>query len=383
MSILIWNRMGREKLRSGGGAPSTLRRVPRRLLRSLAGLLVLLAVLVPAACGGDDAEDVQALLDKAFEQDIKSADLNVDARLQLEGTGSLDRPLRIQATGPFRSNEGKLPSVDLELRLGSDGGGQTVQTGFLSTGDRAFVKFQDVYYEQPPEQVRQANESIRRNQGDRSSLRSLGLNPRSWLKEADERGEEKVAGTDTTHVSGSLDVRAFLRDLNDFVKRSGGAIGGATGQNVPAPLSEEDIEKTADVVRSNSFDVYVGKDDDTIRRVSGRLDFTVPEEDRGSLGDVEGGSFDISVEFADVNGDQEIEAPANARPLSELTRSLGTGALGGTVPQQQPPSGNGAQPPPVSGTPDADAFREYGECLEQAPPGDADALQRCNEMLQP
>jgi hypothetical protein len=337
------------------------------------------------ACGGGDEGDVQGLLDRAFAQDIQSADLNIDARLQLEGTGSLDRPLRIQASGPFRSNEDKLPSVDLELRIGSDGGGQTVQTGFLSTGDRAFVKFEDVYYEQPPEQVRQANESIRRNQGERSSLRSLGLNPRSWLAEADERGEEQVAGTDTTHVSGTLDVRAFLRDLNEFVKRSGSAIGGATGQDVPSPLSEEDINKVAEVVRNPSFDVYVGKDDDTIRRISGRLEFTVPEEDRGSLGDVEGGSFDISVEFGDVNGDQQIEAPASARPLSELTGALGQ--LGGTIPrQQQPPSGGGgAQPPPTppSENPDADTFREYGECLEQAPPGDADALQRCNELLQP
>ena len=88
--------------------------------------------------------------------------------------------MRIQASGPFRTNEGKLPSVDLELRVGTDGGGQTVQTGFLSTGDRAFVKFEDVYYEQPAAQVRAANASIRKA-GGRGSLRSLGLDPRSWL----------------------------------------------------------------------------------------------------------------------------------------------------------------------------------------------------------
>ena len=101
----------------------------------------------------------------------------MDATLQLKGTDSLDQPVRIQASGPFRTNEGKFPSADLELRIGSSGG-QTIQTGFLSTGDRAFVKFEDVYYEQPASQVRQANRAISKA-GGRGSLRSLGLNPRT------------------------------------------------------------------------------------------------------------------------------------------------------------------------------------------------------------
>ena len=67
--------------------------------------------------------------------------------------------------------------------MGTEGGGQTVQTGFLSTGDRAFVKFEDVYYEQPAAQVRAANASIRRRAGA-APLRSLGLDPRSWLSDA-------------------------------------------------------------------------------------------------------------------------------------------------------------------------------------------------------
>ena len=90
--------------------------------------------------------------------------------------------------------------------MGTDGGGQTVQTGFLSTGDRAFVKFEDVYYEQPAAQVRAANAAIRKAGGRGSSLRSLGLNPRSWLSEASEEGDERVAGVETSHVSGRLDV---------------------------------------------------------------------------------------------------------------------------------------------------------------------------------
>ena len=47
---------------------------------------------------------MESLLDQAFRQSIKSADLKVDARLQLKGSESLDRPVRIQASGPFRTN---------------------------------------------------------------------------------------------------------------------------------------------------------------------------------------------------------------------------------------------------------------------------------------
>ena len=123
-------------------------------MRFRLSVLVFVAVAL-VSCGGEsDQGNVENLLDKAFRQPVKSADLKLDARLQLKGSESLDRPLRIEASGPFRTNEGKLPSVDLALKVGTDGDGQTVQTGFLSTGDRAFVKFEDVYYEQPAAQVR-------------------------------------------------------------------------------------------------------------------------------------------------------------------------------------------------------------------------------------
>jgi hypothetical protein len=305
--------------------------------------------------------------------------------------------VRIQASGPFRTNEGKLPSIDLELKVGSDGSGQTVQTGFLSTGDRAFVKFEDTYYEQPRAQVRAANRSIGQAGERRSSLRALGLNPRSWVSEAEEEGDERVAGVDTRHVSGQLDVERLMADINRFVRRSSTAIGGATGQTPPTPLSRKDIEKISEVVKDPEFDVYVGKEDDTIRRVAGRVEFEVPEDSRASLGGIEGGLLKFSVEFADVNGDQQIEAPANARPLSALTRSLGgAGLLGGDSGggdtgadgSGQAQGGTGAVPAQPNGsgtrqnTPDAEDFQRYADCLDDARPEDTDALQRCADLLQ-
>jgi hypothetical protein len=349
--------------------------------------LVLLASCALAACGGDeDTDSVENLLDRAFSGEIRSADLRLEAEIEM--TGVLEDPIRIEAEGPFRTNRDELPSADIELRIGSDGGGQTVTSGVLTTGDRAFVKFQDVYYEQPSERVREANEALRRNSdgsGDRS-LSELGLDPRSWLAEAEEEGDAEVAGVETRHVSGTLDVESLMRNLNQFVERSGSALGGAAGQAPPPRLSEADIRELTEAVKDPSFDIYVGKADDLIRRVSGRVEFEIPKRSRAGLGGLDGGSIVFSVELRDVNGDQEIEAPAKARPLSDLTDSLGAGGLpgglggGGEEPQapgppDMPSGGSG-------GTDDPEAFRRYAECLDRARPEDTEELQRCAELLE-
>jgi hypothetical protein len=358
--------------------PASVPRVRRALL------LLLFAALALASCGGgDDKEDVQDVLDRAFSTSMESADLKVDASVQLKGSPGLDKPVRITATGPFRTNDAQLPSVDIELKVGTDGGGQTVTTGFLSTGDRAFVKFQDVYYEQPASQVEKANRAIAQNKDERGSLKGLGLDPRSWLGEAKDEGEEEVGGVKTRHVSGTLDVEAVMRNLNEFVRKSGGALGDATGQATPKPLSQEDIRKVSEVVKDPTFNVYVGEEDDIIRRVAGKIEFDVPEANREGLGGIQSGKVEFEVEFTNVNGDQQIEAPAHARPISSLTRSLGgTPGLGGIATEE----GGGTLPANPddgqTGGPGSEQFQAYAECLDKARPEDTEALQRCAELLQ-
>jgi hypothetical protein len=362
----------------------------RLTLRRRAGavLLAAAAACLLAACGGGgNEEDARRLLDQAFSNEIRSANLELDAQLEVKGSRALDRPVRIRATGPYRSNEGKLPSLDLDFRINAGGGGQTVETGFVSTGDRSFIKFQGVYYEQPASEVARTNRLLGRGRGRESSLKALGLDPRSWLRDAKEEGSDDIAGVESDHVSGTLDVGRLVRDFNDLIRRSGRTIAGAAGGPVPEPLSQSDIDKVADVVQDPSFDVYVGKEDKIVRRVAGRLELEVPEDDRAAVGGIEGGSVQFSIEFSDVNGDQRIEAPAKARPLSDLTRSLGTGALGGAGGGTGGGSGGGAgggtQSAPQGGSsPDPEAFKDYAECLDKAKPQDTPALQRCAELLQ-
>jgi hypothetical protein len=336
-------------------------------VRRLAFLLLLLAAWGIAACGGGggDRESPEDVLDRAFSTPIHSADLKLEAKVELDGL--LADPITLDAEGPFRTNKDKLPSADIELRVGS-GGGQTISSGVLTTGDRVFVKFQDVYFEQPPWQVRRTNAAIaRRGKQPGQSLSELGLDPRSWIAEAEDKGDTRAAGADTSHVSGTLDVEALMRNLNDFVGNSAAALGGKK-KSTPR-LSSADIRELASAVHDPSFDVYVAKTDSTVRRVSARIEFNVPEEDRENLGGLKGGTITFSVELRNVNGNQEIEAPSHSRPLSKLTQSLG-GALGALGAGSGTPDGS-----------DSDEDQSYEKCLDKAKPGDTEQLQRCSDLL--
>jgi hypothetical protein len=226
--------------------------------------------------------------------------------------------------------------------------------------------------------VRQTNRALAKRKG-RPTLGQLGLDPRSWLGEAKDEGEAEVAGVDTNHVSGTLDVVSLMRNLNKFVRRSASALG--SDQDTPAPLTGADIRELSEAVKDPSFDIYVGKQDNLIRRVSGRIEFDIPEADQSGLGGLRGGSIKFSVELRDVNGNQEIEAPASSRPLSTLTESLGgaldaLGAGGDTGQEPGPEEGEEGD------STDADQFRQYAECLDKARPEDTEQLQRCADLLQ-
>ena len=340
---------------------------------ALLALLALAAMLVASACGGDDAandRDAEALLDRAFAKSISSADMKVDAQLEIRGLEGLDSPIRLDASGPFQSGDGGLPKLDVDVRVGAQEAGQTVQTGFLSTGDRAFLKFGGEFYEQPRADIERANRQLEQS-GDKdqeSALAQLGVKPREWVSGARMEGEDEVAGVQTEHVSAKLNVRRMLTDLNKAVERSGETVGGVA-PGTPKPLSDPQLRELAAAVKEPTFDVYVGKDDDVIRRVSANLEVSIPEADREQAGGIEGGSLRFSVEFADVNGDQTVKAPSKARPIADLAKQLGgLSALGGA-----PGSGQGSGEPESS--------QGYEECLNQAPAGDTEALTRCAELL--
>lgn len=348
--------------------------------------MLLAAPLTLGACsgggdGGGNDEDAAALLDKAFGKPVGSADVDVDVQLDIEGRPGFEDPLRVRATGPYVRSVRSLPKLDLDVSIEAQGAGQAIQAGVLSTGDRLFVKFGGAFYEQPPEQVARTNRELEREDGDdNGTFADLGLDARKWVVDARVEGEEEIGGVTTEHVKGTLDVEAAMTDVNDLAKRSSGTLSDA-GQ-AARPLGEREIERLAKSVDSPSFDVYVGKDDGIVRRISLRIDVEVPERDRKRVGGVTSASVRLSAQLADVGGEQQVEAPRSSRPLSDLTTQLGN--LGNLADSLGGGSSTTTTPAPDAGDDSGsglDGFESYSACLDAADPNDSSAIADCRALL--
>jgi hypothetical protein len=339
---------------------ASLRRSLNETLRPLVLLAAALALL--AGCGGEDDGDGREILRKGFAAPIGTANVAVDLTARLEGVPQQRGPVKIELTGPYRSNgQGRLPDADLNLAI--SGGGQTFSLGVLSTGTRAWVQFGGTAYEVSRETVARLNRG-----GGRPRL---GLDPLAWVADPKDEGEATVGEEKTRHVRAAVDVRATLRDLNRVVE--------ATAQpgTPPPTLEDDDIDAIAGVVDDPRLDVYVGRDDDRIRRFSLDFAFEVPEDDRRRLNGLRSGTVTLDVELSEIGRPQNIAAPTSARPMSELNQLLGgrgiLGLLFGVT--------TGAPQRGAPGSPTPEQIEAYRECIDAAKPSDTPAIERCNELL--
>ena len=330
-------------------------------------LPALLTGALLAGCGDDDSGSVTELLDRAFQSPIGSADVTLDIEVELDGVDELQDPIEIALTGPYESGEeDQIPSVDWEITVGAQN--QSFNASLTSTGDRAFVGFQGTDYEVSPETVEAFNRQLaasRKQEGEGRDLGDFGVNAREWVVDAEEEGDEEVAGVETTHVSGKLDVTRVLEDLNTVVEEAS-KLGGQLGQQAPPALTDEQKDQIEDVVDDPSFDAYVGKDDDTLRRLSADLDFEVPEDARESAGGLEGGRVSFSIEFANIGDAQPIAVPEDARPIAELAQQL-QGLLGGALGGGPQTGEGGADAPPEAPQTDSEKRKAYEECVKTDP----------------
>jgi hypothetical protein len=332
---------------------------------------VVIAAIAIASCGGSE-EEANRLLNEGFTNSIGSANVAIDAELAYEGLQTPQEPIRLKLNGPYQSGpEGQDPSFDFDISLTR--GGQPAAFGVVSTPEGTFISIAGTTYK-----TSDAAGAGQDQQG--RSISQLGLKPREWVKDAETKGEEKIAGVESERVSATFDLRKFLGDLNEAVGRAGSQLGGQAIQ-----LTPEQIDAVAASVKDPTFDAYVGKDDEKLHRLSTDLEFTIPERDRPRFGGAPGGRLSFSIEFADIGKRFTVQTPRGARPVSELREQVqglgnlpgiggGTASGGGAAPGTPPGAAPGAPPT----TPGTDVIDQYSDCLAQADPADTDA---CADLL--
>jgi hypothetical protein len=345
----------------------------------LLSLLVLVG-LVAAGCGGSDEKtssstDVNALLTQTFtgSKDVESGNLALTMKLEeTGGDAQLDGPVSVRLSGPFQmQDDGKLPQFALEAAF--DGAGQSLKAGATATGEKGYLSFQGTDYVLDDQVFRQFSagfEEAQKQSADKDqSLASLGMDPRKWLTSPKIAGDAKVGDDETTKITGGVDVAKLLDDVDTALGKASALGLGSTGQ-VPEKLTEEQKREVIAAIKNPRVEIYTGKDDQILRRMV--VDLGLDEQKSGTAGTA---AFDVSI--TDLNEDQDIAEPSDAKPFSELLGQLGSvgigaGALGGSG------DDNGGAAPSGGGS--SDDLEKFSQCVTKAG-DDVEKARKCADLL--
>jgi hypothetical protein len=340
--------------------------------------LLLALVFAVAACGGgsdDEASsstDVNELLTQTFtgSKDVKSGNLDLALKVEAQGGESqVQGPVSISLSGPFQAqDEGKLPKFKLEAAF--EGAGQSIKAGATSTGDKGYLSFQGTDYvveDRVFDQFKAGFEQAQKQGSDqKQSFASLGMDPRNWLTDPQNAGDSKVGDDDTIKITGGIDVAKLLDDVNNALSKASALGLGGAGQ-VPEKLTEQQKREVAEAVKDPRVEIYTGKEDTILRRLV--VNLGIDDKASGSSGTV---GFDVSI--TDLNEDQDIAEPADAKPFNELLGKLGgLRALGGS-------SGSGGTSAPSGGSGSSEDFEKFSKCVTEAG-DDTEKARKCAELL--
>jgi hypothetical protein len=363
-----------------------------RASRAFLALVLALFGVTLAACG---SEDPQKLINETFSggKNVRSGKVDVSLRVTPHGSPQFSQPFVVRVTGPLQSQgKGNLPKFDLGLAVSASG--RSLSAAAVSTGQAGYVRVQGTAYQLSSSTFARLKQLYAQAQAQSQQAKSgrqqttpaaLGINPRSWLRDAKTEGSEPVGGTDTDHVSASIDVPKMLGDVNTALAKVH-ARGLPQAQQLPPSITPQQQKQITDAVKNASFDFWTGKDDKILRRLMIKLSFQVPAAERSRTRGVTGGDVGFDYKITELNKPQQVSAPPNAKPFSELgpaLRSLFGGGQAGAGAGGAPGGTPGAAGTPGAGAgtaPGSASQEAYVRCLQQAG-GDVAKAQRCAALI--
>jgi hypothetical protein len=183
---------------------------------------------------------------------------------------------RIGVSGAFdSSSDDSLAHFDARARISS--GRRGVGGRVVSLGDKAYFVKGDTGWRVPAEVW---TPLVQKAAASKTKL-PLVVHPETWARDIRSEGTESVGGVATEHLSGKLDPQTFSDDTDK-----------AVGSKPQTKISR---------VKRADFDVWVGKDDHVLRRLTAVV--VLPRRV----------SFGLDARLSDVNKPQKIQAPAHVR----------------------------------------------------------------------
>jgi hypothetical protein len=289
-----------------------------RVLLILTAVCPLAAAL--AACGGS-SEDPQRTLESASFEGIESAAF--DGALKVESPGGNGGNLDLKLSGRA---EPEGVEVTAEIDGVAQGKPVHLEGGLTLFDRRGFVNYRGTEYEIDPNNyvvakplffpalAEKGGAEIRECREAASAIQLGDL-----LDNLSNDGSAEVAGTETTKISGELDVPATVEALIGLVEDSACS----TQFEALSPFALYKVRQLGDELAASAekadFQIYVG-DDDIVRKFSAEF-----------VADRSGGHEPITVQLefvlSDINGNQKIEAPSQAKSILALLAKLGVSPI--------------------------------------------------------
>ncbi len=377
---------------------------------AIAALATALAACGSSSSSSSDEKPEEVLKGATFEG-VESADLDLTAKIDVSGDegGSIS----VNANGPFQAGEkGKAPELDVAVEAGGSIAGKDInfEGGLVLLPNEAFIDYEGTDYEVDPTTYSFIESAMNQAQDENGGAEettacqkaATGLEVSQFMDNLKNEGSEDVGGTDTTKVSGDLNVSKAIDQVETLAKNPACAAQlESTGETLPLSELEESRGELEDAIQSAHAVVYVG-DDQIIRRITAELSL----EPKGSTEKVD---LDFDLALNEVNEGQEISAPTDAKPLEGLFAKLGvnplelleatqggnglgglleglggsSGGLGsalGGIEGSGGSAGSGGGGTGQAQAPDSEAPQKYLECVQGA--NTSADLQKCVKQLQ-
>ncbi len=272
--------------------------------------------------------------------------------------------------GPFASlGKGKLPKSNFNISINALG--HSGSLGILSTGTTGYVTLQGTSYQLPAstfQQLESSFSSLTSSSGSggsgSSTLSKIGINPMQWLVDPKVVGSESVGGASTTHIKAGVNVQALLSDLNTFLGKAS-TLGVSGASSLPSSISPATRSRIASEVQQPRVDVWTGSSDKTLRKLALSLALPVSGQISSLLGGLSSAQLSLSMQYADLNQPQTINAPTSVAPFTQFQTKLRSllsavqSAVGGAATGSSSSGSSGS-----TGSSGSNTVSKYGQCLQ-------------------